>query len=434
MNMLQPVVNCLLYFDKPPTLTVLADAFEDNFWPNYRFHSIVEDGYWVATDVLERNYHFVEHEVSNEAAVDEWVQSAMLEQLDESKPQWRIFLVRARSGRSGVFCRLHHSIGDGLGLLFAMGPLMSRADGQSGNPLSTLPLPSAMMPKSLRQSNAQEVKPSQDAGGGCGCRSVCTFFKGALLPVTLGPDDHVALNPPLEDRTPHLPFNGKRHYYRLPPVPLATVKKVRERYGCSVNDVIMAALAGALRRYGAENLGDEKLRGSDRINFKSMFMMGLPRPIDDNDIVGSLANKILFASCPMHIDQDTPEKRIEQTMHTFNNLKSKAFMTGLVGFTDFATGVMPTSIRRKIVSETFTRNHSLLVTNVPGPTVPVVWPKNGEVLSEVQMVFPNCIPQFSILSYRGEIQGNVVADPALLPDPASFGMHWRQEFEILAES
>merc|ERR1712226_958948 len=113
--------------------------------------------------------------------------------------------------------------------------------------------------------------------------------------------------------------------------------------------------------------------------------MGLPRPLDDNDLVGSLANKILFASCPMPIDQQDPAARMEQTMKNFNNLKSKAFMSGLVGFTDFATGMMPTSVRRTVVSETFSRNHSLLVTNVPGPTVPVIWPTNGEVVSEVQM-------------------------------------------------
>jgi len=261
------------------------------------------------------------------------------------------------------------------------------------------------------------------------------FLRGALLPVSAKPDSELSINPPLAERTPFQPFNGRRVMTRFPPVPMASVKAVTARYGCSVNDAVMAALTGALRRYGLEVRGDARLQaGAGALEFKTMLMIGLPRPINEQDLASSLCNNMLFASCPLPIDEPTAHGRLQRTMAACANLKSKAYMTGLTGVTNFLKGIAPDSILRKAVAETMCK-HTLLVTNMPSPTVPITCPKDGgEVIREIQMVFPNAITQISLISYNGNVHGNIVADDSLFPDPAALGRIWLSEFAILGES
>lgn len=202
-----------------------------------------------------------------------------------------------------------------------------------------------------------------------------------------------------------------------------------------MNDIFLAALTGALRRYGAEVRGDDRLRGAGgNLEFKTMLMIGLPRKVDENNHMGALVNNMLFASCPLPIGAPTPEERVQRTVLACRGLKSQAYMSGLIGFTNFVKGAAPKSFLRKSVAEYFSK-HSLLVTQVPSATVPTTFPKGtGEVISEVQMVFPNIIPQVSIISYNGVVNANIVADPELFPEIDRVGSFWASELSLLAES
>merc|ERR1712032_713810 len=146
----------------------------------------------------------------------------------------------------------------------------------------------------------------------------------------------------------------------------------------------------------------------------------------------ALTNKMLFSSCPLPIGESTVEGRMDKTKVACSRLKSAAYMSGLAGFTQFLKNVAPKSFMRKAAGETFSK-HTLLITNVPTATVPVTFPKQGTaVIQEVQMVFPNIIPQISILSYNGNVNVNLVADPALFPEPERLGQFWVSELEMLA--
>lgn len=266
---------------------------------------------------------------------------------------------------------------------------------------------------------------------GC-CNGVRMFFRAALSILIVRPDSELKLNPPLRDRTPFLPFSGRRIYARLPPVSMHTIKAVRDRHGCTVNDVVLAALTGALRNYCATDLGDTRLQGNPHLEFKSFLMIGLPRAVDPSDPSVSLRNSILFASCPLPIDGPTAESRLVRVMAACSNMKSASYLMGLSLTTKTLARLAPPALFRKAVSEAMSK-HSCLITSVPFPTVPVRWPRQkGETIKEVQMVFPNCIPQFSIVSYYGFVYGNLVADPELIPDGAAFGRRWVSEFEVLA--
>jgi hypothetical protein len=213
------------------------------------------------------------------------------------------------------------------------------------------------------------------------------------------------------------------------------VKAVRQRFGCTVNDALMAGWTGALRRYGAEVRGDARLQeGGGKLEFKAMLMLGLPREVDENNMTSSLCNNMLFTSCPLPIDEDSAVGRLTKTVQACKNLKSKAYMAGLKGFTNFITSVAPNGLLRKAASETFCK-HSMLISNVPGTTGPMVFPKHGgEEVKEIQMVFPNVISQLSIITYNGYVNANLVVDPELFPNATVLSDFWIQELQTLANT
>ena len=93
----------------------------------------------------------------------------------------------------------------------------------------------------------------------------------------VGHDTELSINEPLQKRTPFLPFSGKRQLTRFPVVPLSLIKKARENHGCTLNDIVMAAITGSLRKYCLEVQKDEKLQSGEQVQFKSMVMLAMPR-------------------------------------------------------------------------------------------------------------------------------------------------------------
>lgn len=435
MNMIPPIVNGLWFYDKPPRLDAFVQLFEEHVWPNYRFHSLMDGGYWKAVSSMNKAYHFNEVSVHNEAAIDAYVQNVMLQPLDMSFPAWNFTLIRAAPpSRSAVLFRLHHSISDGLGLILAFSPFLGC---EGGDVLTKIPLPPAVLPPSYQKKSkgSSASKSSKSSCVASVCSSLAMCMRGACSVLSATHDSELKINAPLEDRTPFVVFNGQRVYTRLPAIPISAIKAIGKKFDCTINDVLMAALTGGLRNYGAQVRGDARLHDDNvDLNFTAMVMIGLPRPMDEDNLMTAMHNNMLFAGCELPIDDPTPYGRLIRTIEEFNNLKSKPFMVGLNCLTQCLAGCVPAALLRKAVSETFSKR-SLLVTNVPGPTVPVTFPKvGGEVVREMHMVFPNVIPQVSFISYNGFLFGNIVADPQLFPEATKLGALFEAEFAAIEKS
>lgn len=436
-------VTSMLLFDKAPSLDVLIKAFEKHVWPCYRFHSCCKDGNFVATSAMDRSYHFREQRISSEADIDRIGLQEQLSTLDPEHPLWRITVLRhdesswfgRGSCKSAVIINVHHALGDGLGLLFTMSPLMGV---EGGSALEHVPLPMALLPPAVRKSKQTSAKagPSKAKAGclaGLG-KSVSIFCRAMLTSILAKHDTELSINAPLAERDPLLPYSGSRVFARLPVVPMAAVNAVRKNYDCSVNDAVMAAIAGTMRRYAIEIHGDKVLKeGRTPVECKSFVMIALPRKIDDNDLTSALLNKMLFAPMRIPIEEPSPQGRMARIVAGTNDLKSKAFIGGLKCLTDVVTAIAPKKFVRQTVGETFSKQ-SMLVTNVPATTLPFKFPaEGGEVCREVYPVICNVMPQVSLVSYNQSFFGSICADPKLYPDLQAFGKMWLEEFEILAK-
>jgi len=435
MKMTEPTISALLFFDTCPDPTVLADHFEQHLWPLYRFNSCIVDGNWVPVEgQMDRKYHFLEKAVNDEADIEAYTQSVMGEPLDHKYPLWRFVIMKTKTGRSALLIRIHHVISDGLGLLFAMLPMMKV---EGGDTLSKIPLPGMLTGRKNASSGEKKEKkksgfPNIGAFFLGMASAVVMFFRGVLSLLIMKPDSEIKMNPSLAKRTPYLAYRGHHKYTRMPPVPMTAVKAVRAKHNCTVNDAIMAALAGAIRRYGAEQLKDPLLLDTHHspLECKSFMLLGLPRPIDPKDASKSLANNILTPVFRIPIDEPTAAGRLRRTVAMCNNLKSMAYITGISLTTKFITSIAPTSVMRSVASEAISKG-TANTTCLPLPSVPFTFA--DQEVKEVQCIFVNNIPQISLLTYNGFVFWNMVHDPELVPDAVKLGEHFLAEFDELAK-
>lgn len=431
MQMPEPTISSLLFFDKCPEKSLLADQFEQHIWPLYRFNSLVVDGHFVpVSGPMDRAYHFLEKDVANEDELHNYVQNVMSKSLDHKYPLWQVILLKSGTGQSGAVIRVHHTISDGLGLLFAFLPLMNV---EGGDPLSKIPLPGMLTGRKGNASIKKEKKagfpnPLRVVSGMFGSVRMC--FRGIMSLLIMKADSEIKMNPSLAQRTPYLKYAGHHVFTRMPSVPMSAVKAVREKHNCTVNDAIMAALAGAMRKYGIEERKDPLLMSGGPVECKSFMLLGLPRPINPQDASVSLANNILTPVFRIPIDEATAIGRLQRTVAMCNDLKSMAYIAGINLTTKFITKVAPTSVMRSIASEAISKGTSN-VTCLPLTSVPFSF--GGQEVKEVQCIFVNNIPQISLLTYNGKVCWNMVHDPALVPNAAALGQYFLSEFEALAK-
>ena len=141
--------------------------------------------------------------------------------------------------KSALVIHAHHALGDGLGMLFAMSPLMGV---EGGNPLSTVPLPSIVLPKFARKPDAvksEQPVTRKSRWNLCGClaaafKGVGSFLRGFFVMAIVSHDTELPINEPLAKRSPVLPYSGKRQFTRFPTIPLSLIKKARENHGLAL--------------------------------------------------------------------------------------------------------------------------------------------------------------------------------------------------------
>lgn len=433
-RMPEPTISALVFYDRPPEKVALIGMLEQHIWPLYRFSSCVHDGYWVpVADKMDRSYHVSEREVSSEADINSYVQSVMAAPLDHSHPLWTATILRSKLGRSALLLRVHHVISDGLGLLFAFLPVM---ECDVGNVLDTIPLPSNLKGQSAKSVTRRRGEMPRRSFLGKMCdllhgsfANTRMFLRGVLSLLIVKADSEIKINTPIAQRTPFLPFSGRHVYTPMPPVPMDRVKALRAKHGCTVNDAIMAALSGAIRRYCIEDLGDPLLRSAHVLDCKAIMLLGLPRPVDPNDPGVSLANNIVTPMFKLPIDDPLPVGRLHRTIKMCDDLKSAAYLAGIQLTTNFILKIAPVSVMRSLASEGIAKC-TCNVSNLPLPSVPIR--AFGEEVKEFQFLFVNNIPQVSLISYNGFVYWNIVADPELIPDPTALGRKFLEEIEVLA--
>jgi WS/DGAT/MGAT family acyltransferase len=206
------------------------------------------------------------------------------------------------------------------------------------------------------------------------------------------------------------------------PIPLDEVKALSKILGCTVNDLLIAAVSGAFRSY--------MLAEGQALNSTTEVRATVPvnlRPLEHAKELGNHFG-LVFLSLPVGISN--PLERVYRVNERMNELKSGRQATVAFGLLS-ALGMAP-PVLQKPALDLLSNKASAVLTNVPGPAEPLFL-AGGRVRD---MMF--WVPQtgtvgvgVSILSYNGQIFFGLITDRKLVPDPSRIIRRFRPEFENL---
>ncbi len=381
---------------------------------------------WQDDDYFALSHHLHRTALPSEGGkeqLEELVSSLMSTPLDYARPLWQFHFIDNFQGGSALVLRVHHCIGDGMSLMQVTLDLAdaqneaSAAVGHAGRPPGG-DSPGRGQPGSSKRSLTETLlhegaQVLADPG-----RILDLWKTGGEAARVLG--RLVAL--PADTPTPLRGRLGtqKRCVWSRP-ISLQGVKDIGKVLGATVNDVLMSAVAGALRRYlvGRGHTPSADMRVVVPVNL---------RPLDDL----SLGNKfgLVFLALPVGVED--PRERLRQTKERMDAIKESP--EAFVAFGVLQALGMTTAEIEEMVLNLFGQKATGVATNVPGPRSPLQLAG-----SEVDgLMF--WVPQsgrlglgISVLSYSGQVRIGIATDTGLAPDPHSIveGYHLALE-ELMA--
>jgi diacylglycerol O-acyltransferase len=388
---------------------------------------------WESDPDFDLDYHLQRATLAppgDQAALQEVASLLASTQLDFSKPLWQFHLIEGYGDGCALVCRLHHCIGDGIALVQV---LLSLTD-----PGPDAPWPVAQPAEARRQRRhplKRLYRPARSA-----CRTT-RQVAGTLLHESwetlthpsrvvdlarLGTSGTTAFGRlVLRWPDPKTVFKGplgipKRAAWSEP-IPLTDVKTVGKRLGGTVNDVLLTAMTGGLRRY-------LQARGErvDGLNFRAVVPVNLRPP----DAELELGNKfgLVFLSLPVGVSE--PVDRLRELKRRMDGLKGS--LEAPVGFGILnAIGMAPERIQ-DIVVNIFGTKGTAVMTNVIGPQEKIYLA--GAPLEALMFWVPQSGRLgmgVSILSYAGQVWMGVITDEGLIPDPETIIAGFQAEFDEL---
>ncbi|RJS17439.1 wax ester/triacylglycerol synthase family O-acyltransferase [Corallococcus sp. H22C18031201] len=412
------MITAVLWFEGRLDRQRLRDVVRERLVERYpRFRQRVETGrpgapHWVDVEDLDLDAHVTSVEVAapgDRAALEALVGHWMSVPLERSRPLWHLHVVEGANGGDVLLARLHHCMADGIALARV---LLSLTDGAEVE----VPVPEPRRvetPGWMRLAlGAMSVAGTARAALRKGVQLVQEpilagdlMREGALGAAALGKLLVMPADPPSPLRGP---LGQEKRAAWSTPIPLARVKALGRALEGTVNDVLLAALAGAVRRY-------LESRDAPAEDVHVLVPVNL-RPLDE-PVPRALGNRfgVVFLRLPVHIEE--PRRRVRELARRMEALKRSPEAVLTFGALEFL-GHTPAAVERWVVDVMGTKA-SLVATNVPGPKAPVslagtrlegltFWvPQAGHVGLGV-----------SLFSYAGQVTVGVAADASRVPEPA----------------
>ena len=363
--------------------------------------------------------------------------------LNPARPRWAFNLVEIADGNSALVARIHHAIADGIALIGVLNALTDeRIDSGQDTGRDTSSGAIAAQHGEARDTSEQDdlfwrlileplsevtesvLKVTGNLSGQClALRKKPTAIRdyarvAGAIAGEIGRLALMAADSPTR-------FKGKpgtvKRVAWSEPLSLSEIKAAGKALGCSVNDTLLASVAGALRGY--------LLAKGDAVNGAEIRAM-VPVNLRTANDSGDLGNRFGLVALELPVGIENPLARLYATRARMAALKGshQALLTyALLGAAGMAPGFVEEQLLRLLAGKT-----TAVMTNVPGSQQPrylagqridqqMVWvPQTGDIGMGV-----------SILSYNDRVQLGVITDKGMVDDPQNIVDRFSDEFEKL---
>lgn len=431
-------------------LADLRDRVRERLLPYRRFTQVARQDMagaaWIDDPHFRIDHHVVSRPLerrrgqSARAALQARVGELALQRLDPDRPLWQFELVEQYEGGSALIARIHHCIGDGIALISVM---MSLVDGgnapvrrKSRVRKAGIEAAEDWLADSLIRPLGDITARALEVAGGSAARSLTLMASpqqglnesidqaahvarlggqlvSDLADLALMPDDSPT-------RLKGQPGTAKKVAW-CEPIPLDRVKAIGKALNCSVNDVLLACVAGAIGAYLRE-FGDDT-RGQE---IRAMVPINL-RPMSE---AWQLGNRFGLVPLVLPIGIENPIERVFAVRRRMNALKGSLQPILTFGLLSLA-GLLVKPAQDALLA-LFGRKTTAVMTNVPGPGEKLLF--CGATLEQTMFWVPQTGTVglgVSILSYGGGVQFGVIADTGLCPEPQRIIDRFDPEFNRL---
>jgi WS/DGAT/MGAT family acyltransferase len=348
--------------------------------------------------------------------------------LDRSKPLWELWLVEGLDeDRFAVLTKTHHALVDGISGVELATVLFDT----SPDPAPVAPPDHEWVPRPL-PSDAQLLAdalverttvPGEIVRGVRsalrGPRQLATRVGEALVGV--GAMAWAGFNP-----APDTPLNvriGPHRRFTWVRGDLNEFKAIKNALGGTVNDAVLAAVAGALGRY--LRLHDYE---TDGLVLKAMVPVSVRADIER----GALGNRVAAMWAPLPMDLPDPVQRLLRIRRDMEGVKESGQAVGAQVLTELTGFAPPTIVAQAARLQARQRFFNLVVTNVPGPQMPLYL--LGRELDGIFPMVPLAKNQalgIAIMSYNGQLNFGLNADYDAVADLETLADELRSSIDEL---
>jgi WS/DGAT/MGAT family acyltransferase len=456
-------VSTLATYEGPLTLDAVKELIAErlHLLPPFRWRLApvpldLDYPYWVDDAELDLDFHVRElalPEPGDERMLTEQVGRLVSRPLDRAHPLWELYLIHGlEGGRVGVLTKFHHAAVDGASGAEILGILLDTdPEGRAIEPRppryrgDEMPTQLSMLGRGLAAVPRQPVRAIKAAPKALPHLDQNPMLRHIPGVGTLaGVSRRVLRKRPrtrdggvLEGKSLHAPrtvLNQPISPHRrlaLSSQSLDEIKRIKNHFGVTVNDVVVAICAGALREW---------MTGLDALPGPPLVSM-IPVSVRTAEEVGTFGNRVSAMLVTIPTDEPDPERRLRAAHETLRTAKERHRAVPATALQD-ANHVIPPALlaRAARVTTVVAARHpseapvNTVISNVPGSPVPqYLAGARMEALYPVSAIMDGVGLNLTVMSYDGAVNFGVVVDRELVDDPWPLaGALKRAQEELLA--
>jgi diacylglycerol O-acyltransferase / wax synthase len=371
---------------------------------------------WVDDPTFDLEYHVRQTALPKPGSEDQLLRLTgriFSQQLDRARPLWELWVVEGlEDGGFALISKTHHAMIDGISgvdiaqVMFDLSPVPADIPhpdeawqpAPEPSPAEVLAAGAVGLLRSSLRGALHAAGAARDPGAALHAAREAAEGLGEIVWAGLNPAPATPLNAPI----------GPHRRYRVVRGDLADFKAVKNAFGGTVNDVVLAVVSGALREW---------LRGRG-VRTEGLELRALvPVSIRGSADRGALGNRIAAMRGPLPVYIEDPIERLVAVRATMDGLKESKQAVGAEVLASVQNFAPPTVLAQASRLNFSTRLFNLIVTNVPGPQFPL-YMRGRELLDVFPVAF---LPKdhalaIAIMSYNGRMAFGLLGDYDALED------------------